>query len=158
MKQAKVVALFSLCLVFLFACRHSDMAEKDIANQTSAVEEQVARVRVVGAEGLEMKKDQASILEARLDGERLHLRVQYGGGARQHDFELLCLDALAKSMPPKATLYLSHNANGDLAKALITQDLVFDLAPMRELVSGPVLLRIIPPGETQPIQEKLVLQ
>ena len=84
------------------------------------------------------------------------MTVEYSGGAQEHEFDLFCSRALAKSMPPKASLYLSHNANGDLAKAMVRKELVFDLAPMQELRAQQVVVQLYAPGATQPFDKTLM--
>jgi len=37
-----------------------------------------------------------------------------------------------KSLPPQATLFLQHKANGDSCRELITEELAFDLSVIKE--------------------------
>jgi hypothetical protein len=67
----------------------------------------------------------------RLSGDTLTLSIQYGGGCRVHRFALLIDPAFRESHPVQASVRLAHDADGDLCRALISEDLRFDLAPLR---------------------------
>jgi len=61
----------------------------------------------------------------------LKIDVQYAhGGKDNHTFDLYTNQMMMKSMPPKMNLFLQHNANGDMGKALKTESLFFDLSPI----------------------------
>jgi hypothetical protein len=102
--------------------------------------------------------DQATITVIGIVGNTLCLTVQYSGGCRDHEFELYGMNAFLESYPPQAPIYLSHDANGDACEALITTELEFDLTPLRNAYQrvydddGPVLLRILEPGATDPVK------
>jgi hypothetical protein len=102
-------------------------------------------------------KDAASITGIWIRHDVIHLRVEYSGGCRPHDFILYGWCGFLKSNPAQAEIYLSHNANGDACEALITADLLFDLAPLRKTYQrsygprGPILLRLHEPGATEPV-------
>jgi len=58
----------------------------------------------------------------------LSLNVQYSGGCSEHEFKLFTNKNYSKSEPPKLSLSLEHNTNGDLCKAIITDKIVFDIS------------------------------
>jgi predicted small lipoprotein YifL len=64
-------------------------------------------------------------------GDRLRLPIQYGGGCRVHRFALLVDPAFRESHPVQVSARLTHDADGDLCRALLSEDLQFDLAPLR---------------------------
>jgi hypothetical protein len=78
-------------------------------------------------------RDAAQIQAARIDGDTLRLEVQYGGGCTQHVFRLLAGTGFMESNPVQTRLYLGHNANGDMCRALVRPTLAFSLAPLAEL-------------------------
>lgn len=45
---------------------------------------------------------------------------------------LLHITIFLESLPVKADVLLTHNANNDLCEALILQELKFDLSPLKE--------------------------
>ena len=103
-------------------------------------------------------KDAANITAIWVRDDVLHLRVQYSGGCKPHDFVLYGGSGFLESDPVQAKVYLSHNAHGDLCEALVISDLSFDLGPLRRTyqrwygLRGPILLRIHEPGAADPIR------
>jgi hypothetical protein len=70
----------------------------------------------------------------RVDGKELTLSVHYGGGCKHHNFTLFMAPPMfAESNPVQAYLYLFHNANGDFCRALVHENLTFDLQPLLDL-------------------------
>ena len=146
----------SLVLILsLVACGNVDTASNVLDNRENKL---VSKVKVIAAKDLELSKDKATILSSRLEGNKLYLTVQYGGGSKDHEFELYCLNVLAKSRPPKASLYLSHDAKGDFAKALIKKELIFELGSMDSLNKGAIALRIFAPGQQDAEETNLLYQ
>ena len=79
--------------------------------------------------------DPFDLLGARIEGDSMMIDVRYGGGCKEHVF---ALDAgpMLKSLPPKQLLSISHDANGDNCRALITTTIAFDLVPYRRSPRG----------------------
>lgn len=91
----------------------------------------------------------ATISAMRIEGDMLRLTVTHSGGCKDHTYQLYTSGAVMKSYPPQMTLHLAHNAHGDACRALITQDLTFDLSPLKQHlggISGTVILRVHEPG------------
>jgi len=103
-----------------------------------------------------LSTDPLTITEARMSQNILYLTVRYGGGCREHEFELYGNSGFLESYPVQASIYLSHDSNGDLCEALITSELAFDLLPLKRAYQraysdfGPVLLRVHEPGMPDP--------
>ncbi len=72
--------------------------------------------------------DITAVGAAGLRGDKLLLSVRYGGGCARHDFQLEWDGAMLESMPPQVVLRLTHNANGDNCRALLSERLEFDLS------------------------------
>jgi hypothetical protein len=87
---------------------------------------------VVGDPAQAGPRDAVQIQSARVDGDTLRLEVQYGGGCSQHVFRLLAGTGFMESNPVQTRLYLGHNANGDMCRALVRPTLAFSLAPLAE--------------------------
>ncbi len=81
---------------------------------------------------LDFYTDPASIISAEIQKDILGLTVRYGGGCKDHDFELYWNGIFMESEPPQVLLQLSHNANNDLCRALFTEKLFFNLSPIKE--------------------------
>jgi hypothetical protein len=101
--------------------------------------------------------DNAQIKSTVVASDLLTLVGRYGGGCAQHEFKLFGSKRLLESYPPQADIILSHNANGDACKALITDSLRFSLVSLREFYQvsygsgGTLLLRIHEPGAAAPL-------
>jgi heat shock protein HslJ len=76
--------------------------------------------------------DPFTVAASRIVGDELRLTVQYGGGCADHEFALIGPLTLEGDDPTPVTLYLHHNANGDMCKAYITKEITFDLRPLRK--------------------------
>lgn len=122
----------------------------DLKNNTIKI------IQDLGSVSLDL--DQVFLMEVKIIDDSLILKVSYAGGCKDHNFKLYGLSGFAKSNPPQAYIYLSHNGNNDLCEALITEWLSFDLLPLKVRYNevfndgGPLLLRIYPPGISDPYQ------
>jgi len=96
--------------------------------------------------------DAATITSASVDGNRLAVEVQFGGGCATHRFGMATDGFEGLSMPPYYTLFLAHDARGDMCEALLTRQLMVDLRPLQAIASpgGVLLLRLVEPDGTQP--------
>lgn len=106
----------------------------------------------------DLPADPANIESVSIAGDFIRLAVSYSGGCRKHGFKLFGSTGFMESYPVQARLFLSHDANGDMCEALIMDELVFDLSPLKRSYkraysdNGPVLLQVIGPGATGPIR------
>ncbi len=85
----------------------------------------------------------------RVVGDTLLLGIQYGGGCREHRFALLVDPVFMESQPVQVVARLSHDADGDLCRALLGRTLRFDLTGLRQqfaasygVGSGTVVIRL----------------
>lgn len=83
--------------------------------------------------------DPYRVLEASLADGRLTAVVEYGGGCAEHEFSLG--GAVGGG---GASLWLTHDANGDLCEALLTETVVVPVPP-RLRPDGPTVLQT--PGD-----------
>jgi hypothetical protein len=80
-----------------------------------------------------LRQDGFTLKTISIEVDKLFLEITHGGGCKQHDYELFMSPSVfAESFPVQASLYLRHNANGDLCKALLQPKLCFDLRPVAE--------------------------
>lgn len=112
---------------------------------------------VADIDPVDIRKDRFEILDGRVVGATLSLTVSYGGGCREHRFQLFTRGAIILSMPPGADVYLVHDGNGDVCRALVQETLVFSLSPLIES-SGytQILLHVWPYELGQPIDPPLL--
>lgn len=89
-------------------------------------------VLVAEGESEAWPSDPVEIREASVRDDVLTLRVRYGGGCVEHDFALVVEEVFLESHPVQMPARLSHDAHGDLCRALVAATLRFDLAPVKE--------------------------
>ena len=78
-----------------------------------------------------LRLDNFDLKAISLNADTLFIEIAHGGGCQQHDYTLfMSASVFAESFPVQASLYLQHNANGDLCKALLQQKICFDLRPV----------------------------
>lgn len=80
----------------------------------------------------EAPRDPNTINSVELEEDILKLSVSYGGGCKEHEFALIITNNFMESNPVQINVLLSHNANDDLCEAYLTEELLFDLTPLKE--------------------------
>lgn len=132
-------------IIFLTSCKSkkettSTEAETEtvaIATDESSSEEETVEKRedqlVIDPMFNAVDKDKGTfnIENARIEGNHLILLVSYSGGCEKHDFRLLFNGNYMKSMPPKAELFLLHDANGDACRSLIKEEITVDISALK---------------------------
>ncbi len=147
-----VIILLGIFLPFV-GCDRFDPSVLSTKNDTTHTE--IIMVDDLSSAGL--ATDNAQIKSAVIASDVLTVVAQYGGGCKQPDFKLFGSNRFLESFPPQADIVLSHNANGDLCKALITDSLRFSLTRLREAYQssygskGTLLLRLHEPGKPEPL-------
>lgn len=77
------------------------------------------------------KSDSFDIESLSLQGDLLKLVVSFGGGCQAHTFDVWTDNSLSLDQPPVIKLFISHDANGDRCEALLQQELLIDLSPIK---------------------------
>lgn len=95
-------------------------------------EEECQELPPVAICGPEAPTDPITILDASIAGDTLMVAVQHGGGCVAHGYGTCWDGSFAESDPVQTSLWLSHEDNDDPCDAIVMQDLVFDLTPMRD--------------------------
>ena len=84
-----------------------------------------------------LESDAFRLLEAKIDGDHLEVHVEYGGGCREHLLEIIADPvAFMESEPVQANIYLSHDSQNDLCKALVRNEFTFSLQPLKRAFQG----------------------
>lgn len=71
--------------------------------------------------------DNYEVLETHQDGGFLIVKVAYSGGCNEHFFEASWDGNYMKSMPPQASIRLTHVNNDDACRARIEKEIAIDL-------------------------------
>ncbi len=93
-----------------------------------------------------------------VDKDALSVTVSYSGGCEEHEFTLVALNYFMESNPVQAEIYLAHEDNDDACEAFPTEELVFDLSPLRveyerlypDDAEAPIILQLSVPGKQEP--------
>lgn len=75
--------------------------------------------------------DPLEVLAATINGDTLRIEVSYSGGCVTHDFKFLVGRSFMESYPVRTFTFLSHEDNDDECDNLITEELTFDLTPLK---------------------------
>lgn len=89
-----------------------------------------------------IESDPFTLLGARVEGDSLLVRLQFGGGFREHRFSLFPVGPATKSLPRQQPLLMMHDSRDDMGRALITEDRSFDLKPFRDPLHHVVMIRL----------------
>ena len=84
-----------------------------------------------GTDPEDWKIDPYFVEELKVDRDTLVIVVSYSGGCEEHDFSLVAWSYFWESYPVQAGVLLSHDNHADPCEAIITQELHFDLTPLK---------------------------
>ena len=112
-----------LIIILFSSCKASK-------NSSSVIVEGISFPALIIQDNYKPAKDNGlfNIISVEVKKDLLTLNVQYSGGCQEHEFKLYTNKNYAKSEPPKLTLSLEHNSNGDLCKSIVSDTLVFDIS------------------------------
>ena len=147
MKRLKgALIIVGVLIMISSSCKMRGEMKTSLADQTetiNAIEKETVSIVEIDPTCKNIKTDSFRLLESNVEGDNLILLVQYGGGCEEHEWKLKTNGAYAKSLPPKITLNLEHNANGDRCRALLTDTIEFNLEPVRYLGTLELDVRIL---------------
>ena len=87
------------------------------------------------------QSDQVDILDAKISGNIITLKIGYSGGCKNHEFSIIGSQMISKSLPPIRNIQLIHNSNDDNCKSYITQNLEYDISNLAyKKVNGSVII------------------
>jgi len=78
--------------------------------------------------------------DIQIEGDTLIAHVQYSGGCGDHKFEIKENGFLMKSLPPKQPIQIIHFTSGDKCRALINEQLKYDISCFRGTPHGTTVL------------------
>jgi hypothetical protein len=76
--------------------------------------------------------DPLSIESAQIKADTLVATVVHGGGCRDHEYRVVVSTTWMESFPVQVPAKISHNANGDVCKALLRRELRVSLTPLAQ--------------------------
>jgi hypothetical protein len=94
------------------------------------------------------------------DGELLSATVTFSGGCESHTIDLVAWGGWMESFPVQVRALLAHDDRGDPCDGILTQEVMFDLSPLRQAYetaygpgAGVILLNLGVPGGEDRIVE-----
>ena len=128
--KRKIILLLALTGT-MFYCQEQPVNPGDSGNETTilTLKDDAAYSSALSSLTKGTKSDKFTIKSVTIDDTSLKMliEVQYGGGCKKHDFKLVWPDAIIMIYPPKFSVILNHDANGDMCEALPTSVLEIDL-------------------------------
>jgi len=122
------IAISLMAVAVMAACK---VNKKETVQRTARNEKKdsiACKTLVLDAERMNAGvTDAYTIMDARMNGPKLEIDVQYGGGCGEATFDLVWNGALMKSLPPKANIVLLMK-DDDPCRALVTKTVCFDVS------------------------------
>jgi hypothetical protein len=79
-----------------------------------------------------LKSDPVNVISMDVVGDCLQMKVSYGGCTTDHPINLSYMHPWCGTPPlPPPTFEIKHDSRGELCKMLVTNELSFDLTPLR---------------------------
>jgi hypothetical protein len=129
----KSAVLFLGLAIFISCGNKKKIVEQEEVQEVKVMQENKGRAPSkitarIGDVSKEMKSDAFSILDIHIDGNLLHLTVEYSGGCGEHSFEVIGSEMIMKSLPAQRPVVIVHSNGGDYCKALITEEMTVDIS------------------------------
>ena len=123
MKPLLIISSFAIILI---SCSNSKnifiKKEKKAVNKESIIYKKAELGKYTS------QSDQVDILDAKISGNIITLKIGYSGGCKNHEFSIIGSQMISKSLPPIRNIQLIHNSNDDNCKSYITQNLEYDIS------------------------------
>ena len=143
-KNIFISSLTLFILPFAIGCSHIESQFMDQINEAGKI-----GTTVIAATSEAWGTDAYVINAATVEDDTLRINVSYTGGCETHAFTLVAEPRFLESYPVQLRVSLAHNANGDTCEALITEDHIFDLTPIKTVYQrgyrtdeGTIVLRL----------------
>jgi len=112
-------------------------------------------IRIDPEAGPRLLLDALTIRSLWVEGDSLFLEIAYGGGCRVHQFDAVAGRDFEGLEPPRLTVYLRHDADGEACEAHLTDTLSFHDGRVLDLFrqsghdpAGSFIYRIVFPEES----------
>lgn len=124
--KMKNILFIVTCLILGFSCKSKKIVGNGEGQKIKS--EKITMKAKIGE--IPEKSDAISIEKVVINGNEMVLEVSYSGGCKDHTFELIGSQMIAKSLPPIRAVKLIHHANEDNCRAMIMKTLVFDISDL----------------------------
>ena len=131
-----------LCVLILGSC-HPKLVQTNNTAVSKKNEPGYIKSIIIDAKASSVEPGDAFAVDSlKINSDTLSLFVNYGGGCKEHSFDLYSSGAMAKSLPPQITMILKHNGHDDKCKMQIIQELKFNIAQLKKSGYEEIVLRI----------------
>lgn len=135
--------ILTLLCTAIIGCKSK---EKSTAKAEADKSETAVSVRPIITDSeafISPKEIDYSVKRWEINGQTLTVEVQYGGGCRDHEWDMYFNGAVLKSLPPQAFLHLRHTVTDgpDPCRGMPTETLKFDLSSLKALASGEMVVK-----------------
>ena len=120
--------------------KNNGKPETNVESDTSKEDLRSEKMAFIDMEAFRDSSDPIQIKGVSISGDFLNIDVQYSGGCKEHEFELIGSGMFMKSLPPKMAVSLKHNANADGCRQMIETSLKFNVKDLRYAGEGPLIL------------------
>ena len=150
----RISFIFLFMALLLVQCKkekHVAQSAGNGASKGSITKVELPRIKVQADGGANEASDNFTLNDARIVGDTLIVDVSFGGGCKEHDFELYSNGMWMKSLPPKMAIRLVHRAHEDNCRAYLTQTRKFLLTDARYNGQKQVVILLDAGGEPRSI-------
>lgn len=121
---------FTLLSIALISCGAKKESDKSADKKKDGQENIITAKSRIGE--FSKDNDPLTIDTVYMQGNQLFIDVTYGGGCKDHTFEVIGSPMIAKSYPAQRAIQLVHNSNGDLCKALVRKTVQVDMSNLTD--------------------------
>ncbi len=161
----KNIFILTILGLSIFSCKPKQTASSTTSNTTKTVEKAVPKdieltvdeprdsttlldVNISEMHNMTETGDSYSILSAKIIGNQLWLSLSYGGGCKEHQFEMFFNNAYLEEVNESAkvtsaiNLTLKHNGNNDMCRSIVRQNVRFNLEEIQERGSNEIEIKL----------------
>lgn len=129
--------LFLSIILIVAACSASKKTANNNQTRTTCQEMKLLEVPLDS-----LRFDYFTIDSLFIKDECLEIKVNYGGGCGEANFDLYLSDRIMESMPPKTLIYLTFN-DQDPCRSIVQKKLRYSLKPLKRFADrGGIYLKI----------------
>lgn len=103
---------------------------KSKRNATKSAQENPKETLIAVLGKIPEKSDPLTIDTAYITGNILTLGLTYGGGCKDHTFQVIGSEMISKSLPPVRAVSLIHQANEDHCRAIVNKTIQVDISAL----------------------------
>ena len=139
---SNVVLVLAVIGMSIIGCKSKQrIIEAPPTVENEPIEIEAKNPSITISEMVDMKNtgDPYTIEHAKILGDTLILQLSYGGGCKEHEFEMLNNNAFREyedewaNVGYQTHLTLKHNANNDHCRSIVTKEIRFDLISIQQI-------------------------